>query len=54
MTRTDWWLGILVIVLTLIVHALVMARANRHSGGSAKFVPLSVTETARTESLFKK
>ena len=53
MTRKDWWLGILVIVLTLLVHALVVARENRHSG-SAKFWPLSVTETARIETLFGK
>jgi hypothetical protein len=53
MTRKDWWLGILVIVLALLVHALVLARANRQSR-SARFWPLATTETARAGTMFEK
>jgi hypothetical protein len=53
MTRKDWWLGILVIVLALLVHALVVVRAN-HQSRSAKFWPLNVTETARAGTIFEK
>jgi hypothetical protein len=53
MTRKDWWLGILVIIFALLVHALVVVRANRHPG-AARFWPLSGTEIARTETMIEK
>ena len=53
MTRKDWWLGILVIVLALLARALVVVRAN-HQSRSAKFWPLNVTETPRAGTIFEK
>jgi hypothetical protein len=45
MTRRDWWLGILVIVVALILHAIVIVRANRNPGASAfRYHPLNSTQ----------
>jgi hypothetical protein len=46
MTRRDWWLGILVIVVALVLHAIVTIRAARTPRESGfQYRPL--TETAQ-------
>jgi hypothetical protein len=48
MTRKDWWLGILVIVLVLIIQTLVIIRVTRDSRTSAfRFLPLNETAAQR-------
>lgn len=48
MTRKDWWLGILVIVIALIIQTLVIIRVARDSGTSVfRFLPLHQTAAIR-------
>jgi hypothetical protein len=44
MTRRDWWLGILVILIALLIHALVIIRSRPvPESTKGRIVPLSDT-----------
>ena len=47
MTRKDWWLGILVILIALIIQTMILARITRPDAPVAKFRPLATTEFVR-------
>jgi hypothetical protein len=47
MTRKDWWLGILVILIALIIQTMVLARITRPDAPVAQFRPLATTEFVR-------
>ena len=44
MTRKDWWLGILIVVLALVLQTFVLARVNRTKPVTAKFWPLATSD----------
>jgi hypothetical protein len=47
MTRKDWWLGILVILIALIIQTMILARITRPDALVAKVRPLASTEFVR-------
>jgi hypothetical protein len=49
MTRTDWWLGIGIILLALLIQTFMLIRVNRPNESTPRARPLSASNaTANT------
>jgi hypothetical protein len=47
MTRKDWWLGIIIILLALFIQTLVLLRVAHREDAKAKARPVSIATVLR-------